>query len=79
MNNYSNDNSPLKVLLKRGSSTESIHNVHVVATDVKGRILLFAGNPYYETYIRSALKPFQALPFISSGAAEQIKSDDKSL
>ena len=27
-----------------------------------------AGNPEYRSFIRSALKPFQAIPFVSSGA-----------
>ena len=36
-----------------------------------------AGSSEYETFIRSALKPFQALPFITSGASEKYKLDNK--
>ena len=36
-----------------------------------------AGDPGFETFIRSALKPFQALPFISSGAAAQMDVGDR--
>ena len=64
---------PLKVKLLRGSSTESIHRVHVAISDNKGRVLMKAGDPKYVSFIRSAFKPFQALPFISSGAFEKAK------
>ena len=68
---YRKNIPPLSVCLKRGASIESIHRVHAVVSDSKGRVLMTAGSSKYETYIRSALKPFQALPFISSGAAEK--------
>ena len=61
---------PLEVHLKRGSSIESTHRVHAVVCDSRGRVLMRAGQPDFETFIRSALKPFQALPLISSGASE---------
>ncbi len=70
---------PILVLLKRGSIVESIHKVHAVASDSKGRILMFAGTANYETFIRSSLKPFQILPFISSGTAEKIHSGEKGI
>jgi len=38
-----------------------------------------AGQANLETFIRSALKPFQAIPFISSGAAEVIGCEGKGL
>tara|TARA_Y100001968_G_scaffold113737_1_gene103176 strand:+ start:47109 stop:48050 length:942 start_codon:yes stop_codon:yes gene_type:complete len=72
-------NNSLKVFLKRGSNIESIHNVHAVVSDIKGRILMYAGKPSYETFIRSALKPFQALPLISSGTVEVRKLTDKGI
>ncbi len=71
--------SPIKVYLKRASSVESIHRVHAVVSDKKGRVLMKAGNPDYETFIRSALKPFQAIPFLSSGAAEKISCGEKGI
>ena len=33
----------------------------------------------YKTFIRSALKPFQAIPFVSSGAASKINNASKSI
>ena len=79
-NKFSNhDNNSLKVLVKRGSSVESIHRAHASICDTKGRTLMQAGSCEYETFIRSALKPFQALPFLTSGAAEKFNIDNKTL
>ena len=79
-NNFSNHGSNfLKVLVKRGSSVESTHRAHASICDTKGRILMKAGSSEYETFIRSALKPFQALPFITSGASETFNLDNKTL
>ena len=58
----------------RGSSVESTHKIHAVISDKKGRVLMCAGNPEYKSFIRSALKPFQAIPFISSGAYSKINN-----
>ena len=38
-----------------------------------------SGNPEYKSFIRSALKPFQAIPFVSSGAASKINNAPKSI
>ncbi len=74
-----NNLSSMKVLVKRGSSVESIHRAHASICDTKGRVLMKAGSCDYETFIRSALKPFQALPFITSGATEKYNLDNKAL
>ena len=78
-NSKSSKTKPIKVLLKRGSSVESVHIVHAVVCDSKGRILMNAGDANYLSFIRSALKPFQALPFISSGTSEKIDCGKKGL
>tara|TARA_B100001250_G_C19651856_1_gene723055 strand:- start:36 stop:1010 length:975 start_codon:yes stop_codon:yes gene_type:complete len=78
-NPLSNKNRCIEVIVKRGEIPESIHRVHAVISDSKGRILMKAGNAAYETFIRSALKPFQALTFISSGTAEKINTGDKGI
>ena len=75
----SNHFNYLKVLVKRGSSVESIHRAHASICDTKGRTLMKAGSSEYETFIRSALKPFQALPFLSSGTSEKFNLDNKTL
>ena len=72
-------NNTFEVNLTRGNTIETTHKVHAVVSDKKGRLLMAAGNPNYKTFIRSALKPFQAIPFISSGAAEKINCGDKGI
>ena len=78
-NLYTSNNPPLQASLIRGSNIESIHKIHAVISDKKGRVLMCAGNPEYKTFIRSALKPFQAMPFISSGASSIINNPSKSI
>jgi len=78
-NLYTSNNPPLEAILMRGSNIESIHKVHAVISDKKGRVLMCAGNPEYKSFIRSALKPFQAIPFVSSGAATKIINSSKSI
>ncbi len=69
----------LKILVKRGSSVESIHRAHASICNKKGRVLMKSGSIEYETFIRSALKPFQALPFVTSGTLEKYNLDIKNL
>ena len=78
-NLYTSNNPPLQATLMRGSNIESIHKIHAVITDKKGRVLMCAGNPEYKSFIRSALKPFQAIPFVSSGASTIINDSSKSI
>jgi len=78
-NLYTSNNPPLQANLMRGSNIESIHKIHAVITDKKGRVLMCAGNPEYKSFIRSALKPFQAIPFVSSGASSKFNNESKSI
>ena len=71
--------APLQVTLRRGTISESVHRVHAVVCDGQGRVLLSAGDAGFETFIRSALKPFQALPFLSSGAADQMAVGERGI
>jgi len=70
---------PLEVRLSRGGIPESRHRVHAVVCDQRGRVLMRAGDPQQLSFIRSALKPFQAQVFVSSGACEQGGHDDRAL
>ena len=78
-NLYTSNNPLLQAILFRGSNIESIHKIHAVISDKKGRVLMCAGNPEYRSFIRSALKPFQAIPYVSSGAASKIENASKSI
>ena len=54
-NLYTSNNPPLEVLLMRGSKLESIHKVHAVISDKKGRVLMCAGNPEYKSFMLSLI------------------------
>jgi L-asparaginase II len=54
---------PLTVAVRRGSVVESRHVVHAVAVR-DGAVVAEAGDPGLVTYLRSAAKPFQALPLV---------------
>jgi L-asparaginase len=69
----------LDIQLLRGGIVESTHIAHVVVCDNRGRNLSVAGNPEMGTFIRSALKPFQALAVTASGSLERFQLDDKDL
>ncbi len=70
---------PLEVRLLRNGIAESRHRVHAVVCDQRGRVLLRAGDPQHLSFVRSALKPFQATTFVSSGAAERCGCGDRGL
>ena len=69
----------LEVHLLREGIVESIHQSEVVVADERGRVLAVAGNPENCTFIRSAMKPFQALAVVSSGVIERFQLNDKDL
>src|SRR4030095_7014705 len=53
----------------RGETVESIHRGHLIVVDGAGETLFSLGNPATVTFFRSSAKPFQAFPFLTSGAA----------
>ncbi|HEU5131664.1 MAG TPA: asparaginase, partial [Pyrinomonadaceae bacterium] len=65
------------VEVTRGSITESRHRGHIVVVDPDGNIVASLGAPEYVTYLRSSAKPFQALPLLTSGAAEKFGFTDR--
>jgi len=64
---------PLIVEAVRGELVESRHRVSVAVTDPEGELLAWAGDPDLVTFLRSAAKPFQALPLIEDGAADRFE------
>ena len=70
---------PLEVLLQRNGMTESVHRVHAVVCDQRGRLLLRAGEAQHSSFIRSALKPFQAQSFVSSGALDAYGGGERAM
>jgi len=69
----------LDIQLLREGIVESTHVAHVVICDNRGRNLSVAGNPEMGTFIRSALKPFQALAVTAAGVLERFELNDKDL
>jgi L-asparaginase II len=60
------------VEVTRGAITESRHRGHVVAVEPDGRIVAHLGAPETVTFLRSSAKPHQAIPLITSGAADRF-------
>jgi len=56
----------------RGEVTESWHFGAMAAVLPGGRLVAHLGDPDLRTYIRSAAKPFQALPFVEAGGVEHF-------
>src|SRR5258708_3491973 len=67
------------VEVTRGGITESRHRGHVVAVEPSGRTVARLGAPETVTYLRSSAKPFQALPLITSGAADRFGFTEKEI
>lgn len=60
------------VVCTRNGVVESAHRVHAVAVEGSGRILASCGHPDWPVVYRSAAKPFQAVPLVEEGVADQF-------
>jgi len=69
----------LEVRLLREGIIESQHQAQAVVCDDRGRVLSTAGNPESAFFVRSALKPFQALAVTTTGVSERYKLNDRDL
>jgi L-asparaginase len=69
----------LEVRLLREGIIESRHIVQAVVSDDRGRVLSVAGNAETAAFVRSALKPFQALAVTSTGTLERYDLSDRDL
>lgn len=63
----------------RGPIIESLHRGHLVAVDGDGKTVAELGAPETVTFIRSSAKPFQAIPLITSGAADRFGFTDQEI
>jgi len=70
--------SPL-VEVRRGSIVESRHRGHVASVSGDGLLLASLGEPETVTYLRSSAKPFQAVPLLTSGAADRFGFDEREI
>ncbi|MPZ40296.1 MAG: asparaginase [Rhizobiales bacterium] len=71
--------NPVLVEVVRGSVIESRHRGAVAIYDADGAEYLAIGDVANPTFPRSAVKPFQALPLIESGAADDLGLTDEEL
>jgi L-asparaginase len=69
----------LSVHLLREGLTESVHFCQAVVSDDRGRTLAAAGNSSASVFVRSSLKPFQALAVLSAGIRERYALSEKDL
>ena len=65
-------NTTLMVEATRGELLESVHAVAVAVTDADGRVVASSGDPATLAVLRSAAKPFQAMPLVDDGAAQRF-------
>lgn len=62
--------APLVRVLRAGLA-ESLHRGHVALVRADGSGLKSLGDPDHPTFLRSAAKPFQAVPVVEEGAADR--------
>lgn len=69
----------LEIRLLREGIVESIHQAQAVVCDERGRVLSVAGSSEAAFFVRSALKPFQALAVTTTGTPERYNLSDRDL
>lgn len=70
---------PLLVEIIRGAGVESRHEVDLAVVDDQGRVVSSWGDSARPVLPRSAVKPIQALPLVSTGAAESYSLSEVEL
>ena len=55
------------IAAKRNGILECLHLGAVAHVNAHGKVLHAAGNPHWQSFTRSTLKPLQALPFVNGG------------
>jgi L-asparaginase II len=71
--------TPVAIEVWRGGRVESRHRVRACVVDAGGRTVLAVGDVQEPVFPRSAIKPFQALALLESGAAERFGVSDEEL
>src|SRR5262245_55150650 len=69
---------PILVEVRRGAIVESRHRGVIVVAEPDG-ILTVVGDDTISTSTRSTIKPIQAIPFITRGAADHFSVDEREL
>jgi len=63
----------------RGDVVESIHRVHVAVVHAEDGLTASTGNPAHQSFVRSSIKMFQALPFVEAGGVERFQLTQQEL
>jgi len=80
MNRVSRHSSSLlEIQLLREGIVECTHKAHAVICDERGRVLTSAGDPEFGSFIRSSLKPFQAMAVTTTGTLDHFNLTDRDL
>jgi L-asparaginase II len=74
-----NEPSPVLAEVIRGPIVESRHRGVIVAVDADGQIIAKLGDDRLITSTRSTIKPIQAIPVITTGAADRFAITPKEL
>jgi L-asparaginase II len=72
------EDAPL-VAVRRGALVESVHRGRFAVCDPQGGLLETMGDAEAYIHVRSAAKPFQAIPLVLSGAADSLGLTDEEL
>ena len=73
------DDFPILVEVRRGSIVESRQRGVIVVAEPDGRVIKGLGDDGLIIPTRSTIKPIQAIPFITSGAADHFSLDEREL
>ena len=73
------DQLPILVEVRRGAIVESRHRGAIVVAEPDEKIIKRLGDDSFVTSTRSTIKPIQAIPFITSGAADHFNISDREL
>jgi L-asparaginase II len=63
----------------RGNILESVHYGSIAIVDSKGKLISSYGDPKMVAFLRSSAKPFQVLPFVEHGGAENFSLTPREL
>src|SRR5947207_7023347 len=70
---------PILVEVRRGAIVESRHRGAIVIAEPDGRVIKYLGDDGFVTSTRSTIKPIQAIPVITRGAAYHFSVDEREL
>lgn len=71
--------SDILLEVTRGPLVENIHRGDIAIVGRKGELKYYKGNPFRVAYLRSSLKPIQALNVFISGADKKYKFEDEEI